>query len=160
MQITAQNKEKTYSRGKERALYILQRGDKTEHELKLKLSQNGYSDSVIQEILAFLKEYGYIDDFRYAFRYKEYKSKSRSCRQIKGELIRKGIPSHMIKELFEEQPEEYIAIKLLIEKKRIDVSSVEQEELRKLINFLLRKGFPYEQVMQVIRECREFSREM
>lgn len=149
------NRKKTFARGKERALYILERSEKTERELRTKLKANQYVDEIIDEIIDFLKKYKYIDDYRYAERYIEYKSKSRSYKQIKAELFKKGISSEVIKSNFKNiEANEKITIQKLVNKKKIDWNSLDDMDIHKLMGYLLRKGFQYEQICEVIRDKR------
>ena len=53
-------------RGMERSFYLLKAGDRTERELRKKLTEGVYPPDIIDEIIESLKEYGYIDDRRYA----------------------------------------------------------------------------------------------
>ena len=148
-------KEKTFSRGKERALYILERSDKTESELRIKLRQNDYKDEIIDEILRFLREYDYINDSRYAYKYTRYKSKSRSHKQIRLELLKKGVPSDIIKEIFDtDQRSEIETIKYLIKKRKTDCCNMEDKERYALINYLMRKGFIYDQILESIHDLQ------
>ena len=59
-------KQLLYERGKERALYILDKTFKTEKQIKDKLIQGMYPEDVIKRILEFLKKYDIINDKRYA----------------------------------------------------------------------------------------------
>lgn len=146
-------KEKTFKTGKERALYILHKADKTEHELRTKLKEGLYSESVIDEIIDFLKSYKYIDDSQYTRKYIAYKSNTKSYKLIKLELYQRGIPLELTKEVFESfGSEEYDTIKRLVIKKKINWESVGDNDIHKLTNYLLRKGFPYEQIVSVIKE--------
>ena len=68
-------KQLLYERGKERALYILDKTFKTEKQIKDKLIQGMYPEDVIKRIIEFLKKYDIINDKRYASMYIEYKGK-------------------------------------------------------------------------------------
>ena len=107
-----------YRRAKERALYILQRMDKTEKQIMDKLRQNLYSDAVIFKVIEFLRTYRFIDDCRYTANYVKYKEEKKSIRQLKQDLYKKGISSSVINDFFESYDStEDIAIEKLIWKK-------------------------------------------
>ena len=53
-------------RAKQKAMAILKFMDRTEQELVFKLKQADYSDTVISDVLAYIKDFHYIDDERYA----------------------------------------------------------------------------------------------
>lgn len=144
--------EKTYARGKNRALYILQRTAKTEHEIRERLKRDDYPDEIINSIIEFLKEYNYINDMEYAKDYLKGKSKIKSHRQIEFELYKKGIKREVTKEVFGETDlDESLTIKRIIEKKKFEWESIGESEVHKLVNYLLRKGFSYEQVLTAVR---------
>lgn len=149
------NKVKSVKTGKERALYLLQRSDKTEYELRNKLKQGLYSDSVIEEVINFLKAYHYIDDEQYTRKYISYKTKTKSVKQIKMDLYQKGITPEIIKEVFNSLGDsEEETIKKCIEKKRLNWETIEEKDIHKLISSLMRRGFPYEQIMTSIKEFK------
>jgi len=140
-------------RAKERALYILQKMDKTEYEISNKLRQNYYSDAIISRVVNFLKEYHYIDDYRYASTFFQYKEKNKSIRQIKEALYQKGISNDIINNILESYvSKETAAIQTLAAKKmrgRI-LSQMDRESVQKLVGYLVGKGFRYEDIKHVI----------
>lgn len=141
-------------RAKHRALYILERSDKTEQELRLKLAKN-YEADIVEEALAYVKRYHYIDDKRYAVNYLNTRSRTKSRRQAKQELLyKRGVSREVLEEaLLEAEPwDESRQIRLWMEKKHICPETATSEELRKFYLFLMRRGFRSEEVL------REFHR--
>ena len=53
-------------RAKKRALFLLERMDRTELQLCEKLRQNGYPEECVAAAVEYVKQYHYIDDLRYA----------------------------------------------------------------------------------------------
>ena len=151
-------KDTVLRRGKQKALTLLEHMDRTEYELILKLKISGYSQSIIDTIIAYVKSYHYIDDARYASQYIRYKKESKSKKQIQMELMQKGIASNFIeiamdeeyfseeyfdgKEELEDGPED-IAIKKAIYKKikEKNIDELDEKERTKLMGYLYRKGF-------------------
>ena len=89
-------------RAKKRALGILVKRDCTERELRDKL-KNSLNDSFsVDRAIDFGKAQGYVDDERYAAEYLSYKRGKKSYRQIRMELMRKGISGATLDALFEE----------------------------------------------------------
>jgi len=153
-------------RGKQKALTLLKYMDRTEYELILKLKTSGYSQSVIDSIITYVKSYHYIEDARYASQYIRYKKESKSKRQIQMELMQKGIASNFIEVAMDEEyfnkeysNEEYfdnkeglgdgpedIAIRKAIYKKvkEKDIDELDEKERTKLMGYLYRKGFSTE----------------
>lgn len=150
-----------YKRGKERALYYLKTSDKTSFQMKKKLAEGFYPETVIDRILEFLEKYGYIDDFRYACQFIQYNQKRKSYQQIKSDLRLKGISREYIEEAFsdmeencsdEENPQADIIRKYIQKKLKTDM---EPQEKNKIVMALTRKGFKYDEILSILRELEE-----
>lgn len=146
--------ETVLRRGKQKALALLKYMDRTEAELILKLKQGGYTDSIVDEIIYYVKSYHYVDDFRYASTYIRYKKENKSKLQLKMELKQKGISSEIIKEVIEkeysEDEDENLAILKAIGKKTKDINNLDIEEKAKLTRYLYRKGFNVELIKKYV----------
>jgi regulatory protein len=100
--------------------------------------------------------YGYIDDVRYAATYLGCKSATKSKKQIRNELMLKGISSEDIETAFgtcmEENrlTDEAELIEKLIKKKKFDKANATYEEKQKIIGFLYRKGFALDIIYKAI----------
>ena len=66
------------TRAKKRAMFLLERMDRTEHQLREKLMQNGYPDVCVDLAVEYVRKYHYIDDLRYATTYISYQQKKKS----------------------------------------------------------------------------------
>lgn len=145
-------------RGKARALHLLQSMDRTEGQMRNKLREGGYPEHIIDEILEYVKGYHYVDDSRYASAYFRTKGQTKSVRQMSMELRNKGVSKELIQQTLESTPEidERAAIRGWIEKKHIDMENIEQEQLRKFYQFLLRKGFRYEDIQSELKLYQHF----
>jgi len=146
-------------RAKLRCMNLLKSMDRTEYQLRTRLRQGEYPKEVIEEAIAYVKSYRYIDDERYARQYIEYKKDRKSRRQITQELLLKGIEKGLIQQVMEElEPvcEEQV-IRRLIEKKKVDLNNASTAELHKLYLFLQRKGFSVSEISKVIRNVNYFD---
>ena len=77
-------------RAKLRALHLLTAMDRTEAKLREKL-QASYCEEAVEEAVAYVKSYGYLDDERYVKVYIESKSRTKSRKQIEQEIkFKKG----------------------------------------------------------------------
>ncbi len=150
-----------YKRGKERALYYLKTSDKTSFQMRRKLTEGFYPETVIDRILQFLEKYGYIDDFRYACQFIQYNQSRKSFQQIKNDLRVKGISREHIEEAFsdmeencseEENPQADIIRKYIQKKLKTDMGP---QEKNKIIMSLTRKGFKYDEIVSILREVVE-----
>lgn len=139
-------------RAKQKAMAILKFMDRTEQELVFKLKQADYSDTVISDTLAYIKDFHYIDDERYALNYIRFKKDNKSKRQIYAELIQKGIEKGYIDQAFSEEYEsEDYAVQKAIAKKTKDVDAMTEEEKTKLTASLYRKGFQLDLIKKYIK---------
>ena len=143
-------------RAKHRALYLLERCDRTEQELRTKLSRN-YDPEIVDEAVRYVKQYGYIDDRRYAVNYLKSRCQVKSCRQVEQELLyKKGISRDVLEEACQEtEPQdESLLIRRWMEKKHYSPEEATQEEQRRLYLFLMRRGFRSEDILKELR-CRD-----
>lgn len=94
------------ARAKRRAMNLLQTRDYTEGGLREKLRGGDYPENCIEEALAYVKSYGYVDDHRYAKDFISYHLDRKSRTRIEQDLMRKGIGKDTIRAIFEELEEE------------------------------------------------------
>ena len=140
-------------RAKKRAMHILEKNDKTEYQLREKLKENRYPKESIECAIEYLKEYHYIDDRAYGRRYVEYRSSSKSKRQLLQELYQKGISKQIAEEVIENmEVQEEVAIENLILKKCRNLGELEEKQKEKIVMSLMRKGFSYSKIEKVFRE--------
>lgn len=140
-------------KAKHRALYLLERMDRTEQELRDKLNRN-YEPEVVEEAIAYVKKYHYIDDKRYAVNYLDSRGRIKSRRQVEQELLyKKGISKEVLEEAWKEsepQDERELIVRWM-EKKQFHPGEATQEEIRKFYLFLMRRGFQSEDISSVFR---------
>lgn len=87
---------------KERALYLLERKMYTVSMMRDKLIYNDYPESVVEQVLSFLKEYRYLDDKAYVCMYIRNYSSKKSRKQLMLDLHIKGIEKQLVNDFFEE----------------------------------------------------------
>ncbi len=150
--ISSSNYNKTYNR----ALYYLQYGPRTEHQMRNYLIQKGYESSYIDMAIEQLISDKYIDDLAYAKSFiadkQQYGLKSNSY--IRAHLIKKGVSSSIIKQSLEmdEVGVQVNVIKILIDKKFHQ--STKYQDKQKLTQYLLRQGFKYSDVAKALDEVK------
>ena len=140
-------------RAKHRALYLLERADRTEQELRSKLERN-YEPEIVEEAIAYVRQYHYIDDKRYAANYLGGRGKLKSRRQVEQELLyKKGIAKDVLEEVFSEADpqDERELIRRWMGKKQIVPQDATREELRRFYLFLARRGFQSEDILHELR---------
>lgn len=139
-------------RAKKRAMHLLERMDRTEAQLREKLRQNQYPEDVIEEAVAYVKQFHYIDDFRYACNYIRYREQNTSRRKLAMDLAQKGVARELIdRALEEEYIEENESARILkwLEKKNYDADHADIKQKQKMYQFLLRKGFRSEDILRL-----------
>lgn len=143
-------------RAKLRSMNLLKARAYTERQLRDKLQQGGYSEEIIQEAIAYVKSFGYIDDRRYAQDFISYHMENKSRKRMKKDLMAKGIRREIIQEVMEcmedegEVPDEIAMIKELLRKKNYDSQTATNKEKQKLSAFLYRKGFQPDTIRSVL----------
>ena len=127
-------------------LYMLGRRPHSRFELKRKLSKN-YDGEMAGRVLDRLEEQGFINDEEYARAMALQLKQIRDYGKMKtaSELHRKGVSREITEPLLEELFEEEDEIKRLaryIETRYVNMLD-DREDLKKLVNKLLRRGFSY-----------------
>lgn len=147
-------REVILKRIKLRALHLLNQMDRTEEQLRIKLKQGYYTEDMIDEAVAYVKSFGYIDDSAYAERFILSRQNDKSRKEIYAKLCQKGIEKEIIERAMEEcyeDREELTVIKKLVEKKHFDPIHATDAEKKKIYGYLARKGFSYDSIRQVIQ---------
>lgn len=140
------------------AVWLLARAPRTERELRRRLLRPRFSSPEhVEDVVSALKRYGYVDDDDFARRYAERRAAAgkSGARLLMMELRAKGIEdrdviARAVREAFERAPE-VDAIDALIERRLSRKTSVDRNDLRKLGDFLLRRGFEPDTVRERIR---------
>ena len=141
-------------RAKLRAMHLLNGMDRTESQLRTKLLNGDYPADIVDEAIAYVKSFGYINDESYIRRFIESKRNSKSKKEIYALLMKKGVDMERVREILSEYysaEDSLNAIRDLLRKKRYDPKSATDQEMRKIYGYLARKGFGYEDIRQVIQ---------
>lgn len=141
-------------RARERILKALQVSDKTEQELRRLLAREGYPKDAVEDALAMVQRYHYIDDEAYALRYLEQEGKKKSRRQLAVQMQRKGFSRDLIQQLLEDYPlDERGQIRELLEKKGFRPGEPpDGKQYARLTAMLARRGYSYEQISEAMEE--------
>ena len=135
------------------ALRILERQDRTEKQLKDKLSKAQlYSQEEIDTVIVYVKSYFYIDDFRYAKDFIRFRCHSKSKQQLYFALLGKGVAKETIHEALNEEydEEEFKLICKFLEKKKYYTMEDPNAVREKLISGLMRRGFRLEEILKAM----------
>ena len=141
-------------RAKLRAMHLLNDMDRTEAQLRRKLSQNLYPEDVVEEAMSYVKSFGYIDDLGYAKRYVQSRQGQKSRRELYAKLADKGIAWELIDLAIEECYEgddETETIRRMAAKRKYRFQDATREEQQKQAAYFMRKGFSYENIRKALQ---------
>lgn len=136
-----------------RAMHLLERQERTEHQLREKLLQNEYPGEAIEDAVSYVKNYHYLDDERYARTFIHYHQENRSRMRIQMDLMRRGISKNVIEICLEEEfaSNEQEQIRELLKKKRFSTDTADDSQFRKTYQFLMRRGFKSQDILKVMK---------
>ena len=134
----------------DRSLNMISRRPRSIWEMRQYLKQKDYDDNVIEEILNKLSNRKYLDEEKFAEAWLRDRRilKRTSKRRLQQELRAKKVSDSIIqKVLAEDEADEQDILRELIEKKRMQ--SRYQDD-QKLIQYLIRQGFNYSDIKDLI----------
>ncbi len=143
-------------RAKLRSMNLLKSRAYTEKQLRDKLVQGEYGENIIEEAIAYVRSYGYIDDRKYAEDFISCHMADRSRKKIEMDLYRRGIDRKITEEIMEqmeeegEGPDEFLSAPKLLKKKNFDPNTAGNKEKQKMSAFLYRKGFNMDIIRRVL----------
>ena len=142
----------------QRAIKLLAARSRSVAELReLLLQTNGATKTVVDEVLARLREYGYLDDERFAFGYASVKLRQRPLgrQRLKRDLAMKKVDKGVIDEaldlVFAEVSEEEQIDRAIEKRTRLRGRPKNRLQAKSLFDHLMRQGFPYELVADKVR---------
>jgi regulatory protein len=138
----------------------LRQRPRSENELRERLKLKGYGEAVIEEIVELLKKAGDIDDTRFAALWVESRMHMNPAGDVvlKHELRSKGVSDAIIEATLTEKAEKYdeyeVAFSMAKERferfKKLD----RQKAMKRVYDFLLRRGFKYDTIRRIIESLR------
>ncbi len=150
--------EQIRSRTFQRAAKLLAAKPRSISELRERLlERHGVTDKLVEEVIARLKEYGYLDDERYALSYASLKVKQRPIgrRRLQQDLKMKQVPGAVADEalnlVYAETPEEELIDRAIEKRIRLRGQPKTRLEAKSLFDHLLRQGFAFELVSDKVR---------
>ena len=139
-------------RAKLRAMHLLSDMGRTESQLRTKLKQGGYAEDAVEAAIRYVESFGYINDMEYARSFID----SRKDRKSKKELYA-ALPAEIVEQVFEEadygEKDSRQAIEALMRKRSYNPETADVKEKQKMMGYLMRKGFSYQDVRNVLQVC-------
>jgi regulatory protein len=152
--------EDNYIKGKTCALHFLERSYKSTKQVVDKLAMKEFDEKTIDRVVKFLNEYDFIDDKRFVEMYINEKINSAGKNKIKFALLKKLIPKDLIQEgLSTITSEKQLEVALKLGQKKNDTLAKSEKDVKKihkkLSDYLLRSGYDYDIIKQVLNEINE-----
>ena len=142
----------------ERAIKLLAAKPRSIAELRDRLLRGKNTNAeVVETVIARLREYGYLDDERFAFSYASYKVKQRPVgrrrleRDLKMKKVETGVANEALELVYAETSEEQLIDQAIAKRLRIRGRPKNRLEAKSLFDHLLRQGFPFELVSEKVR---------
>ena len=155
-----QIRERTF----QRAIKLLAATPRSIAELRERLLQGRVANKgAVETVIARLREYGYLDDERFAFGYASLKVRQRPVgkRRLQRDLMLKRVDRAVADEaldlVFAETSEEELIDRAIERRIRIRGRPKNRAEAKSLFDHLLRQGFPFELVSAKVRAAAQTS---
>lgn len=155
MRYNNEKKELTFEQAKDKALRLLEFRSHSERELSDKLKRAGAKEDDIAEILDFCRNYGFVDDRKYAeCKARDLKNlKKYGKRRIKAELYSKGIDSEYIEEALMAMEDDEEDILLPLVRKKLG-GDFEKRNVDKCIRYFLYRGYNFGDIKNCIENLK------
>jgi len=152
-------------KAREVALNLLSYRSRSEKEISEKLKKKGFSPENIEEVIADLKRVNLLDDYEFACQWikNRLKNRPRGLTLLSQELLKKGIKREIIdeasEEFYPEDQEVEIASELIRKREKRYKGLYKKIARKRMSGFLLRRGFSYEVVKEVLEEFADLFEE-
>lgn len=150
----------------ERAIKLLAAKPRSVAELRERLLQGKgvtANEAIVESVIARLREYGYLDDERFAFSYASSKVKQRPIgrrrlqRDLKFKQIENDVADEALELVYAETPEEQLIDRAIEKRIRLRGRPKTRAEAKSLFDHLLRQGFGFELVSERVRRAAEYT---
>ena len=147
-------------RAKEKAMSLLQHNDRTEWQLRDKLTKSGFSENAVNEAVEYVRSFHYIDDERYAIRFVEIYHESRSIKRLRQDLYKRHVSEELIELAIENiDNDDSAALSRELDRIRDKAGAMTYEEQQKIAARLYRKGFRMSDIMNGLKNIADDDRE-
>ena len=121
------------------------------------LEGRGATKAIVESVIERLREYGYLDDARFAHNYASLRvlqrpiGRQRLQRDLWLKKIDKKTADEALDQVFESTPEEELIDRAIAKRIRVRGQPKTRAEAKKLFDHLLRQGFAFELVSEKVR---------
>lgn len=148
--------ERNLNRAREYALRLLEYRERSEQEIKERMARKNYNERSIKSTIKFLKNHNLVNDRRFARMWAESCLRRSYGRwKVQSDLNKKGIDREIVEEVLRESYSKVDEVQIalaLIQKKWPFLKQEKDALLRRVSDFLKRRGFPFEVIAEVIRQ--------
>ena len=155
----APDPEKARERTLQRAVKLLAAKPRSVAELRERLLEKEWADeAAVEHALAKLKEYGYLDDDRFAFGFASYRvrqkpvGRQRLARDLQTKKVTRETADAALDLVYTETPEEELIERAIDKRARLRGRPRTRRETKSLYDHLLRLGFSYDLIIRKVRE--------
>ncbi len=139
------------------AVKILTVHDRSESELTDKLLKKGYGEEDAADAVEFCKEYGYVDDERYAAHFVRDASEIKrfGAARIRNELRLKGIAPETVEEAMLALENEDEILKSEMKRRFADADFSDMKVKNRIVGYFARRGFSVGDIIRAMGESEE-----
>lgn len=150
----------------ERAVKLLAAKPRSVAELRERLLQGKGlkgNTTIVETVIARLREYGYLDDERFAFSYASSKVKQRPVgrrrlqRDLKLKQVENTVAEEALELVYAETPEDQLIDRAIEKRIRLRGRPKTRAEAKSLFDHLLRQGFGFELVSEKVRSVTKYD---
>jgi regulatory protein len=149
--------EEIRARAFQRAVKLLAAKPRSVAELRERLLERCSSKAVVETVIARLREYGYLDDERYALGYASAKlrqqpiGRRRLQQSLQMKKVDRAVADEALDQVFAETSEAELIDRAIEKRVRLRGRPKTRAEAKSLFDHLLRQGFPFELVSDKVR---------
>ncbi|KQA26736.1 recombinase RecX [Vibrio metoecus] len=139
------------------ALQLLSRRDHSEYELHQKLTLKGHVHEVVDEVVKYCLELGYLSDVRYtASQARQMVHKGYGEQRLRQQLKEKRVAEAVIEQVLAEQTIDWFELAKEVAHKKFKAGiSFERSQYAKQVRYLQYRGFNFDQIRYALQasEC-------
>ena len=156
------NPDERRKRTFDRAIKLISAKSRSVAELRERLLATRTSNKAdVETVIERLKEFGFLNDERFAFSYASLKVKQRPIgkrrmqRDLKFKKVDNTVAEEVLELVYAETPEEELIDRAIEKRTRIKGRPKNRLEAKSLFDHLLRQGFPFELVSEKVRTATQ-----
>jgi regulatory protein len=150
--------EKARTRTLQRAVKLLAAKPRSVEELRERLLEKEWaSDEAVEYAVGKLSEYGYLNDEQFALSFAQARVRQKPvgrqqlARDLQTKKIDKELAAQTLEKVFDETPEDKLIDEAIEKRVRLRGRPTTRQETKSLFDHLLRRGFPYDLIINKVR---------